>query len=319
MAGRLSEITAARLAVMAGAAGYGGITVGGRWLSDRGFSLYEISLTGVVFTALALLPALLMTPRLRLRRSELGLFAIFGFVGATLQLTQFAGIVLGVPVALVALLLYTQPVWTVLLGRIWLEEPITGRKVGAAALAAVGVLVLFDPRGAAGTAPTIGLLAALAAGLALSFWVILARSSALRGNPAVTTTFGYTAFSAVWLLAAWPLATLVLPSASLGRVSVAPFLAQWHWVALYTVGANLLPALLAMWGMRRVDASTAGVLLLLEPVSAALLAWPLFGETLEGNVAVGGGLILAANWILLRRKRGGDGPGIRGSQTASAS
>jgi drug/metabolite transporter (DMT)-like permease len=303
---------------MAGAAGYGGITVGGRWLSDRGFSLYEISLTGVLLTALLVLPALLTNPRLRLQRRDLGLFVTYGLVGATLQLTQFAGIVLGVPVALVALLLYTQPVWTVVLGRIWLQEPITATKAGAAALAAVGVVVLFDPRGVAGTAPTIGLLAALAAGLALSFWVILARASALRGNSAVTTTFGYTAFSAAWLLAAWPIATLVLPSASLGRLSLAPFLAQWHWVALYTVGANLLPALLAMWGMRRVEASTAGVLLLLEPVSAALLAWPLFGETLQGNVALGGGLILAANWLLLRRKRGDDGS-IGGAQTASAS
>lgn len=287
---------------MAGAAGYGGITVGGRWLSDRGFSLYEISLTGVVFTAIMLAPALLARPRLRLRRGDVPLFLQFGAVGAALQLCQFAGIVMGVPVALVALLLYTQPVWTVLLGRLWLEEPVTPRKLMAAALATAGVVLLFDPRGAAGSAPVAGLVAALAGGFALSLWVILARISALRGNPAVRTTFGYTSFSAAWLLVLWPLAWLAIPDASMVRLSVAPFLDHWTSVALYTIGANLAPALVAMWGMRRVEASTAGVLLLLEPVSAALLAWPLFGEVLEGNVAAGGALILAANWLLLRKR-----------------
>lgn len=308
MARGLSEVTAARLAVMVGAAGYGGITVGGRWLSDRGFSLYEISLTGVVFTAIVLAPALVARPRLRPRRVDLPLFLQFGAVGAALQLCQFAGIVMGVPVALVALLLYTQPIWTVLLGRLWLEEAITPRKLAAAALATGGVLLLFDPRGAAGSAPVAGLVAALAGGFALSLWVILARVSALRGNPAARTTFGYTSLSAVWLLALWPLAGLFLPDPGMARLSTAPFLAHWPSVALYTVGANLIPALLAMWGMRRVEASTAGVLLLLEPVSAALLAWPLFGEVLEGNVAAGGALILAANWLLLRRV---DEPGAR--------
>jgi drug/metabolite transporter (DMT)-like permease len=302
VAGWLKGDTAARLAVMAGAAGYGGITVGGRWLSDRGFSLYEISLTGVVFTAFALAPVLASRPWLRPRRSDLPLFIAFGAVGAALQLTQFAGIVLGVPVALVALLLYTQPIWTVVLGRIWLEEPITPRKLAAAVLAGAGVLVLFDPRGAAGSAPAVGLSAALAGGLALSLWVVLARVSALRGNPAVRTTFGYTSFSAAWLLLLWPLATLLLPASGMVRLSAGPFIAEWPSVALYTVGANLVPALLAMWGMRRVEASTAGVLLLLEPVSAALLAWPLFGESLDGNVALGGALILAANWLLLQRR-----------------
>jgi drug/metabolite transporter (DMT)-like permease len=305
----LRETNAARLAVLAGATFYGGITVGGRWLSDRGFSLYEISLTTVGLTALVLLPLLVARPSLRPQRRDLKLFAAFGAVGAALQLTQFSGIVLGVPVALVALLLYTQPIWTVILGRVWLAEPVTRAKLGAVLLATVGVAVLLDPNGAAGDAPVAGLVAAVLAGVALSIWVILARVSALRGNAAATTTFGYGAGSALWLLAVWPAAALLLPDPAMVRVSAAPFVEHWHWVALYTAAASLLPAMLTMWGMRRVEASTAGVLLLLEPVSAALLAWPLFGEPLGGNLALGAGLILAANWVLLRRRRTGHEPG----------
>lgn len=302
MARRLKPLEGAtprRLAVAVAAAFYGTITVGGRWFSNHGFSLYEISLVGVAFAAALLLPAVLLRPRLRPARRDLGLFVLFGAVGAALQLSQFAGIVLGVPVALVALLLYSQPVWTVFIGRIWLAEPITRAKLIALALSVAGVLALFDPSSASGSRG-VGIVAALLAGLLLAVWVVLARISALRGNPPLTTTFGYTSTSALALLIAWPLARWLLPEPSMTRLDPAVWLSAWSAVALYTVVASVLPATLAMWGMRAVDASTAGVLLLLEPVTAALLAWPMFGEPITGRVLLGGAFVVGANWVLLR-------------------
>lgn len=289
-----------RVAVAMGAALYGTITVGGRWFHDRGFSLYEISLTGTVFGTLALGALLLARPHLLPRRRDLGLFVAFGLAGAALQLTQFAGIVLGVPVATVALLLYTQPVWTVLIGRGWLLEPITRRKLVALAVSFAGVLVLLDVRALAG-ARLLGVVAALVAGFFLALWVVLARVSALRGNPPPTTTFGYLGTTTLALLIFWPLARWLVPVDAVTRIDPALWLADWPAVALYTVAASLLPAVLVMWGMRGVEASTAGVLLLLEPVTAALLAWPMFGEALTARAAFGGALVLGANWVLLRQ------------------
>jgi drug/metabolite transporter (DMT)-like permease len=205
-----------------------------------------------------------------------------------------------VPIALVALLLYTQPIWTVVLGRWLLAEMITPRKLGSAGLAIAGTVVLLDPIGLIGAEISkIGMLAALASGLFLSLWVILARISALRSNPALATTFGYSASTALVLLAVAPLAQAAIPDPALSRLEPAAWLVHWPAVALYTLIANVLPALLVIGGMRRVDASSAGVLLLLEPVSAALFAAWAFAEPLTANVLGGGALILGSNALLI--------------------
>lgn len=296
--------SAARLAVVVGATLYGGITFGGRYFALRGFSLLEISLTGVLFAALPLTLVVLVWPRLRPSRRDLDVYLAFGVVGAALQLTQFGGIVLGVPVAIVALLLYTQPVWTVILGRWLLAEPVTGHKVLAAALAVAGTVVLVDPFDVtAAQLPVLGLAVSLAAGLMLSLWLVLARVSALRDNHPVTTNLGYAAATTAVLLLLAPLVRAWLPDPSLSGLDPAVWLVHWRSVGLYTLLANIAPAILVMWGMRSVDASSAGVLLLMEPVSAALLASWAFGEALTGHVLVGGSLILAANAVLIRGER----------------
>ncbi len=296
------------LAIVAGAAFYGGITVGGRYFAGIGWSLLEISLTGALFGALMLAPILIWQPRYRIRRSELLFFAAFGLAGAVLQITQFLGIVLGVPVALVALLLYTQPIWTVMLGRVWLGEPVTRPKVVAVALAIAGTAVLVDPFGAAARYSWVGLAAALIAGLCLALWVLFARVSALRGNEALSTSFGYLAGTATVLLLSIPVLQLLAPGNGMTRLDPSLWFDNWIEVGGYTLLAAVLPALLTMWGVRGVQASVAGVLLLLEPVSAALLAYALFGEPLTSRIWLGGALILAANWVLLSRRpwfRGG--------------
>ncbi len=297
-----------QLAVAVASVFYGTIAVGGRYFVNSGFSLLEVSLTGVLFGALLLGPMIAVIPAYRPRASDLGFFLLFGAAGAALQLTQFAGIVLGVPVALVVLLLYSQPIWTVIFARVWLQEAITRRKLGSVLLAVLGTVVLFDPFGQIGDVSVAGLLAAMAGGLMLSLWVMFSRVSGLRGNPALTTTFGYTAFTAVWLLAAYPLVRALLPEPAMSRLDPAVWARQWQAVAVYTLVGSVLPALLAMWGLRRVQASTAGILLLLEPISAAVLAYLFFGESLTVGMWLGGGLILLSNVVLIGRGRGSESP-----------
>jgi drug/metabolite transporter (DMT)-like permease len=63
-------------------------------------------------------------------------------------------------------------------------------------------------------------------------------------------------------------------------------------VAFTGVFATALAFLLMAWGQRAVPASRAALILLLEPVFAALVSW-LTGERLTAAGVVGGGLILA--------------------------
>ncbi len=279
---------------------YGLITVAGKYFSDQGFSLYEISML-IVFVPLPLIPLLILRPEYRVAKERLGFYAIFGIIGAGLQVTQFGGIVLGVPVAIVALLLYTQPVWTTVLGRVMLRERITPRKTVAAALAVAGMVVLVDPFGSELTFDPLGFGSAIMAGLFLSLWVVWGRKSGLKSEHFITTTFGYSFFTAICLLLFLPILRLFLDAPEFLRLDFTFYLPLWPFVAGFALFAGILPACLAFAGMCRVDASTAGVLLLLEPVSAAVLAYLFFGQALTNNIYAGGACILLANYVLLRR------------------
>lgn len=292
------------LAVATGSALYGGITVGGRYFAQQGLSLLEISLIGVSFGALTLAPLMLLRPRLRPRLEDSGLWIAFGLSGAGLQLSQFGGIVLGVPVAVVALLLYTQPVWTVLLGRSLLREKISRRKLAAVSLALVGIVILLDPLELASRSfPLVGLAAGLAGGLFLSLWVILGRISGLRGNAPWTTSFGYAFSSATVLLLLTPLVQTISVEPELARLAPEVWVVHWRAVAVYTLVAHIASNLLVMWGMREIEASSVGILLLLEPISAACLAAWMFGEPLTARILVAGLLVLASNLLLVGGRR----------------
>ena len=289
----------AYLAVASGATLFSGLIVASRALSERGFSLYEISLSGIFFSGLLFGAVLAVRPDLRPRRCDWVLFLAYGLVGAVLQLSQFAGVVLGVPIALIGLLLYTQPIWTLLFGRILLAEAVTRRKVGALGLATAGTLVLFQPGTSSLDHSWVGMLTALIAGVMLSLWLILGRMSGLRGNAPITTAFAYMASSSLILLLVWPLLRLTVGSVEWLRLSPALFLVHWRLVALYTLFANLVAAILVNWGVRRIDTTAAGMLLLLEPVVAAWAAYLAFGEAFGESVWLGGTLILVGNFVML--------------------
>jgi drug/metabolite transporter (DMT)-like permease len=278
---------------------YGLITVSGQYFANRGFSLYEISLL-LAFAPMVLLPFLFWKSELRISRPQLPFFIRFGFVGAVLQLTQFAGIVLGIPVAIVALLLYTQPIWTTFLGKWLLQEKITKAKVFAGTLALAGMVALVNPFDSHIELNLVGILAALLAGLFLSLWVILGRKSGLREQHFVTTTFGYSFFSSCWLIALYPVVSLFLKNPTFVSLSFGSYVEYWWAVLIFALVVNITPHFLAFFGLKRVDASTAGILLLLEPVSAALVAYLLFDQLLTTNIWIGGFLILAGNILLIR-------------------
>ena len=68
-------------------------------------------------------------------------------------------------------------------------------------------------------------------------------------------------------------------------------------LAVVLVG-TLVPFLLMLTAVRHVPAPRAGVVATLEPVLAALIAWPAHGEALSGAQIAGGFLVIAAvAWV----------------------
>lgn len=84
-----------------------------------------------------------------------------------------------------------------------------------------------------------------------------------------------------------------------GRSPIGLLRTDWSWLAAATLAGGIVAPVLLMTGLRRLDAATSSLLLNLESVFTALLAWIAFREATSARVIVGflaivaGGVLLA--------------------------
>ena len=90
-------------------------------------------------------------------------------------------------------------------------------------------------------------------------------------------------------LIAVPLLVVLVPGGAWHAASVRGL----SWLLSGALLAGALSGLLFVWGLRRVRASHASHLTLIEPLVATLIASLAFGERLGAGAALGGVLILA--------------------------
>lgn len=276
----------------------GTIVFGGKVFANMGLSLYQLSVIPELFIFL-LLPLLLFRKECQLKKEMLKTYFIFGIISATILLSQYIPIMLGVPVAMVVLLLYTQPLWTVILGHFFLKEKITRRSIAAVVLVLLGVVALVNPS-STGSINPIGLFFAFLAGLGLSGWVLFGRICGKKGYHPVTTLVVYTFFTLIFIALSYPIATTLTQDPTIINFSLDFPLEVWFYLFIFALLARIVTHLAYFKGAQKVPASKSGVILLLEPLVGALLAYFFLFEPLTPNILVGGALILIANYLVIK-------------------
>ncbi len=278
---------------------FGTITTGAQFFANSGLSLFEISIFRTIFMTLILLPVVLIKREYLIKKDMIPFFIIYGLIGGLLELTTFGGIALGVPIAIVALLLYSEPIWTIILGRLILQEEITIRKVISLIAALMGTLLLIQSWEIKTPQSIVGIALSLTSGILLALWIIWGRKSAIKKQHIVTTTFGWTSFSVLWLILLLPIFLNLTSDPHLFKLSLDLNLRHWLYLIMFSLLSGIIPNLLFYSGMKTIGASTAGILLLIEPVSASLLAAFFFDQPLGFNICIGGGLILISNYFVI--------------------
>lgn len=239
--------------------------------------------------------------RLAVPLSELPFFALFGAVGIALFYWLYFAALERVSVGVAAALLYTAPVFAVLLARALFGESLGPRKLAALATAVAGVVLVSgalgspsSPTGTAGDGRTLGLLFGLGSGLAYALFTLFGRRSGAR-HDAVRTVFWAMGFGALVL------GLLVPPwRVLIEHPGAIPWILALSLVS--TLGANLL----YMAALRHVEAGVAAVLATIEPVVAGVLAWLWLGEGLGVGQVAGLVLVVAAAGALMGRRARGD-------------
>lgn len=218
-------------------------------------------------------------------RAQWGLVLALVLVGGWAN-TSFVNAVMLGDVARVMFLFYLSPVWSVLGGRLFLNERIPPARWGAVAGAIVGLwLVLGGPGvgGAGALAFTWVDALSLSAGFAFAANNVIARTT--DRVPLRTKTFAV--FVGCGLLSA-------LATALTGRTL--PGIGAWLWLALlaYGFGWMLLATVTWQYGVTHLESSRAGVILLAELLVSVGTAIALGGESLSPMGWAGGALITCA-------------------------
>lgn len=283
---------------------YGTVTVGANLLTRRGIPVLGITITFLGFSLIPLLPFVIRRGLLERIKSSSKYLFYYGVVGTFLVFAQFISLSFGVPPAIVALLLYTQPVWTVLFGRAFFSEAINKMRIIIIMLALAGALLVSDPFSSirtlgAGSGTLAGESIALVGGVFLSLWIILGKRGRLDNfQDPVELTFVARGSTSVFI-AFISMGVLISGRADLFGNPFTIY-SNISYLFAFAIIAGLLPDYLFYKGVETVSSIQAGVILLLEPISAALLSVLLMISSLGPLELIGAGLILVSNYFVVR-------------------
>jgi DME family drug/metabolite transporter len=180
------------------------------------------------------------------------------------------------------------------LAALFLRERLTATVGVSLGMAVIGTaLLVIGPRGIGETSPrfALGALLALGAGLAYAIYAVVGKATLARVPPLPLAGTTFTVAALVLSPVLWR-----EPSPS------APLATGWP-LFLYL---GLIPTALAYGlyavGLRRTPATLAGIVTLLEPLTASTLGVLLFGERLGVAGTFGAFLLLAAISLLVLRR-----------------
>ncbi len=215
-------------------------------------------------------------------------------------------------VAIVVIILYSYPALVTLgANRLW-GESIDRVRAAALGLASLGLLlvVVAPMLGDSGVRlDVLGLLLAAAAAIGQALYTLLAA----RGFPAVPSVLSATAIMGVVVVCNVAFTILVGAGAQLRAPVADPSL--WWWVLLAGLVGAALPGIALLMGIRSVGPSRAAILMMLEPVTAVLLAGLFLGEEPSAVQVLGGGMVVVAGAILQLPSRRPDAP-LRGTASS---
>ena len=279
---------------------YGTIPIFATLLTDRQVSTLEQI---VVRLALALIIlwlyfGLSKTKSLRIKTRDYWHFAWFGLVGIALFFSAYMSAAVLTGVTVTVLLLYTQPIYTLLISRFILKKKIQPRGLISIGLSLAGIAVMFRIWALEFQSFSIGHIFGLAAGLIYSIYIVfMGKFTPRYGSP--VCTFWSFAFGLLWMIPIWYIMNHIFPTASVSSLNINISSTGWILMIGFTL-STMAAYLLFNQGLKTVEPHRAGVLILSEPLAAIVLGTAILGQKLVSTDILGGLLILTAFFIIKR-------------------
>jgi drug/metabolite transporter (DMT)-like permease len=293
------------LALLLGGVTWGTTGLFVRALTVRGWQPLDIAAARTICSLVILSISLgLVRPRLlSIRRDHLGYFLLLGISGPGTSQPLFILTVAGAPLAVAVLLNYTAPLFVALLARFFLREKLSRRKALALGLSIVGLGLVTGvlPGGklTGGTVTPLALLTGLGSGFFYAVNLLVLRRLSGAYSPATVQVWGPLLGLPLLLLARFLLAGPLAPALTGAAAGT---------ILLMSLGPGLAAFLLVTFGLARVEAAPASILLTVEPLVATLLGWLVLGEHLTPAQGTGMAAVLAAISLVSLEQKAGEFP-----------
>ena len=273
-----------------------GVFWGSMGIFTRPLNAFGFSSLHLVFLRLGLgaaVFALLLLARgregLRIRARDIPLFLGLGLVSVLFFTFCYFRAIELLPLSTAAILLYTSPIWVMLMSALLFRERITARKLLALVLAFAGCVLVSGVSG--GQSAGSGLIFGLGAGFGYALYSILGTVALRRYRP-MTVTF-YT-----FLIAAAGSLLLCDRPALLNALAAVKDASMLWLIPVAAVVTAVVPYLAYTKGLQTTEASRAAILATVEPVVATVLGALVYRERLSLPAFLGILSVLAAIVLL---------------------
>ena len=250
---------------------WGIISIFIRKLSATGLNSMQICFVRLLFAApIFIIAALIFSPaRMRIRLRDIWIFLGTGVVSVFLFNYFYFYTIIHSEASIAVVLLYTSPIFVMILSRILFKEKIGAEKIISVAMTFIGcILVSGVTEGGTALAPLVALVGIMS-GIFYALYTIFGTFGLKRYDPLTVTAYTFLfAFIAS------------LPFSGIGDIfstlSATPTL--WLWGAGIAVICTVLPYFFYTWGLKAVESSRAAILVAIEPLVASLVGILFYGE-----------------------------------------
>jgi len=269
---------------------WGVICVFIKGLSAAGLGSPEIAFVRMLVAVLLFtVPTFIKDPKtMKIQLKDIWMFIGMGIVSITLFNYCYFRTVIESGTSVAVVLLYTSPIFIMLIAAVLFREKITGIKIAALVATFIGCILVAGIIGGGARLSGKGLMVGVLAGFFYALYTIFGRY-ALAKYDSMTVTAWTFIFGLIGtaVLADLPLAFTVLITNGTA--------------VLLTVGigivSTIVPYLLYTWGLNYVESGKAGIIVAVEPVVGSLIGMLAYGE--PHNIEKIMGLMLVISAIVL--------------------
>ncbi|MFL6375485.1 MAG: DMT family transporter [Pyrinomonadaceae bacterium] len=222
---------------------------------------------------------------------KLAILSLFGVVFNQLFFISGLSLTSASNTSLLAVMI---PVFALTVGAVAGFERLTWLKILGIIVAALGVIILLDPRKASfSSQTTLGDLCIVINCLAYGIYVATSKSVIVRNG-----TFR----SMMWVFIFGAIVCAPLGAVSLSRIDLTAVPAYVWWVSVYiAIGATAAPYLLNAWALQKVEPSTVAVYVYLQPLIGFVLAVLFLGESLTLTFGIAAAFVFAGVFMVTHK------------------